>query len=441
MDDKILDIIDMSVEGDGIAREGENVYFIDKAVEGEKVLATISTQKDNLFWGEAKEIIEPTYRRTNPACPYFDVCGGCKIMHLTKDTQSLFKMLSLKRTIKKVTNLDIDVKETVSSPKDFGYRNSIQLKVQQNNGDIQIGFYQARSHNLVAIDNCIVCNDNNKALIQILKEYIKNTGAKIESVFASFFDNNLSILVQTQDGECDSDLFNALQTHFNKVSLWSSKQYNDCTLLNYKNAKFIAGEKSLAITFDDIELEVTPLDFVQVNFELAQKLYQDVVNIIGENKVVLDLYSGLGVTSIKFAQNKNYVCSIEQIKSSVDSATELVKKYNLQDKIICHCGDCAIVLPTLEFSNEEQENLVVFMDPPRKGAGKVVMQQIKGLNAKKIIYMSCNPNSLAKDLRELLDLYDIYSMQCYDMFPQTNSIESLTVLTKKESNEDTTNEN
>ena len=428
MENKILDIIDMSVEGDGIAREGENVYFIDGAVEGEKVSATIDKQKDNLYWGRLVEVIEPTYRRTTPACPYFDKCGGCKIMHLNSETQKLFKMLSLQRTIKKVTNLDVKVLDTVPSPKEWHYRNSIHLKVQRNDGKTQIGFYQSRSHDIVPIEECIICDDKNKVLISLIKEYIDSTNAEIESIFANFFDNDLSILVQTKDGECDKALYEVLKSRFDKVSLWCSKQYSSSTLLNYKDAKFIDGEEKLEVKFDDLTLSITPLDFIQVNFDLANILYDKIINAVGQNKVVLDLYSGIGVTSVKFAQNNNYVCSIEQIHSSVDSAKELANKYNVVDKIIHYCGDCAEILPTLEFSPQEKENLVVFLDPPRKGAGKVTIDAIKSLRPNQIIYMSCNPTTLAKDVRDLLDNYEIESMQAYDMFPQTNSIESLTIL-------------
>ena len=432
MEKDLFEIIDMSVEGDGIARENDNVYFIDGAIEGEKVTAKIDKQKDNLFWGKIQSIVEPSFRRTTPICPYFEKCGGCKIMHLNSETQKLFKMLSLKRTIKKVTNLDVDVLDTIPSPKDFNYRNTIQLKIQKENDNIQIGFYQAGSHNLVSIDNCLICDEHNKTLIALLKEYISSTGAEIETVFASFFGENLSLLVQTVDGECDKTLYNVLKTRFDNVSLWCSKQYAHSTLLNYKDAKFVCGEKSLTVKFDEISISVTPLDFVQVNFDLANILYKDIVTLVGENKVVLDLYSGLGITSMLFAKNNNYVCSIEQINNSVESAKLLAKENDLQDRIIHYCGDCAIVLPTLEFSQEEKENLVVFLDPPRKGAGTKTLEAIKNLQPSKIIYMSCNPTSLAKDIRDLLDKYEIQSMRAYDMFPQTNSIESLTVLTKKE---------
>ena len=433
MENKILDVIDMSVEGDGIARENELVYFIDGAVEGEKVEAELTRQKDNLIWGKLVKVIEPTFRRAEPPCPYFEKCGGCKIMHLNKETQALFKMLSLKRTIKKVTNLDVDIRDTVQSPKDTRYRNSIQLKVEKTaDNDYNIGFYEMRTHNLVNIDDCLVCEEKNAVLISILKEYLKNTQEKIESVFASFFDNSLSILVQTEDGNCDKKLYDALKPHFDEVSLWVSKQFASSTLLNYKDAKFLVGSERIKVHFDNLTIEVTPLDFVQVNLDMAKILYDDIVKLVGTNKVVLDLFSGIGITSLMLAKNDNYVCSIEQIHNSVDSAKKLAQDNNLQDKIIQYCGDCADILPALEFSEAEKENLIAFLDPPRKGAGKPLIEALKLLAPKTIIYMSCNPTTLAKDVRDLLDTYEISSMQAYDMFPQTNNIESLTVLTIKE---------
>ena len=432
MDNKILDIIDMSVEGDGIARVGDEVYFIDGAVEEEKVEAEILKQKDNLIWGRLVKIVEPSWRRAEPQCPYFDKCGGCKLMHLNKETQLLFKMLSLKRTIKKVTNLDIDVLETVSAPNDLRYRNTIQLKVERTEDyGVDIGFYEPSSHKLVAIDDCIICNEKNATLIALMKQYIEETNAQIESIFASFFDNNLAILVQSTNGECDEELCDLLKTKFDNVSLWASKQFTTSTLLNYKEARYVAGEKSLKVHFDDIEVDVTPLDFVQINFDVAKIMYDCLLSSVGENKVVLDLYSGLGITSVKLAQNGNFVCSIEQIENSVNSAKALAEKYGVSDKIIHHCGDCAEILPTLEFSEAEKENLVVFLDPPRRGAGRTAIEALKQVEPKAIIYMSCNPTSLAKDVRDLLDKYEIVSMQAFDMFPHANNIESLTILRKR----------
>lgn len=434
MENKILDVIDMSVEGEGIARENNLVYFIDGAVEGEKVEAEFIKQKDNLVWCKLVKVIEPSFRRADPPCPYFEKCGGCKIMHLNNETQALFKMLSLKRTIKKVTNLDVDILDTVQSPLDTRYRNSIQLKVDRNpDGNVDIGFYESRSHNLVSINDCLVCNDKNIDLIRILKEYLQTSRLNVQSVFASFWDDNLSILVQTDDGECEQELYDALIGAFNEVSLWCSKQYVASTLLNYKEARHFAGPERITINFDGFKIEVSPLDFIQANIEVAKILYNEIASKVGINKVVLDLFSGIGITSLKFAQNNNYVCSIEQIRNSVESAKKLAIENGLQDKIIQHCGDCAEILPTLEFSETEKQNLVVFLDPPRKGAGKALIEALKNLNPNTIIYMSCNPTSLAKDVRDLLDTYKIESMQAYDMFPQTNNIESLTVLTKKNS--------
>lgn len=432
MENKVLDIIDMSVEGDGIARIDDAVFFIDGAVEDEKVEASIYKQKDNLFWGKLEKIIEPSFRRAEPQCPYFEKCGGCKLMHLNTETQHLFKMLSLKRTIKKVTNLDIDLKDTFATQKNVRYRNKIELKVERTeDGGVAIGFYENASHKLVAIHDCLVCNEKNALLIALMKEYIQKTDAKIESIFAGFFENNLSLLVQTTDGECDRDLYDALAPHFDAVSLWVSKQFSASTLLNYREAKYVAGEERIEVRFDELKIKVTPLDFVQVNFEIASEIYSEVLKLVGENKVILDLYSGLGITSTKFAKAGNFVCAIEQIASSVESAKQLAIDNGVDDRVICHCGDCAEILPTLDLSDEEKANLVVFLDPPRKGAGREVLEQIKNLAPNEIIYMSCNPTSLAKDIRDLLDNYEIASMQAFDMFPQANSIESLTVLKRK----------
>ena len=431
METKELNIIDMSVEGDGIARVGNDVYFIDGAVEGETVRAEITKDKDSLHWGNLVEIITPSYRRVEPLCPYFSKCGGCKLMHLSKDTQKLFKKLSLQRTIKKVTNFDIEVGETICGEHSFGYRNSLQLKIGKVDGEVKVGFYESKTHTIVNIDNCIVCGEYSGKLIKIINQYVTDTDADFESVFASYYDGKLLILVQTSSGTCDTNFYDYLKSEFDFVSLWVAKQFATSTLLNYKEAKWLAGDESEIVKLCGLEFNVTPLNFTQINFEVAEIIYKKIVDEIGTNKVVLDLYSGIGVTSVLFAKNENYVCSVEYIEESVNSAKQIAGKYGVSERVIQHTGDCAKVLGTLSFTDEEKENLVVFLDPPRKGAGKQVVDELIKLSPRKIVYMSCNPNSLAKDLRDLSVAYDIKTVDSFDMFPQTNSIESLTILTRK----------
>lgn len=424
-------IIDMSVEGEGIAKIGDEVYFIDGAVEGEVVTAEITKSKDNLHWGRMLKVVEPSFRRAEPECPYFSKCGGCKLMHLTQETQKLFKRLSLQRTIKKVTNLDIEARETVVGEHTFGYRNAMQLKVEKRDGGVLVGFYQAATHNIVDIDNCMICGEYSRKVIDAVRRFVTDTDADFESVFVNYYDGKLLVLVQTNSGSCDKDFYNYLKADFESVSLWSAKQFATSTLLNYKDAKFVAGEESQEISLCDIKINVTPLNFTQINFEIAEKMYKQVVGEVGSNKVVLDLYAGVGVTSVLFAQNNNYVCSVEYVAGSVEAAKGTAQKYGVGNRIIHHAGDCAQVMQRLEFTEKERQNLVVFLDPPRKGAGKQVMDELIKIAPNKIVYMSCSPTSLAKDLRELLDVYKIEYMQSFDMFPHTNSIESLTVLTKK----------
>lgn len=429
--EKIFKIIDMSVEGDGIAKIDDEVYFISGAVEGETVTACIDREKDNLHWGRVTEVQEPSFRRAEPLCPYFSTCGGCKLMHLKEETQRLFKRLSLQRTIKKVTNLDIEAKDTIYGASSVGYRNSMQLKVEKQNGQVVVGFYQLGTHNLVDVDKCLMCGDYSAKVISAVRQFVADTDADFESVFVNYYEGKLLVLVQTSSGQCSKDFYDYLKRDFECVSLWSAKQFATSTLLNYKDAKFVAGDVSEEISLCGVQFEVTPLNFTQINFEVTEKLYTQVATEVGHGNVVLDLYSGVGITSVLFAQNNNYVCSVEYVAGSVESAKKTAQKYGVADKIIHHAGDCAQVMHTLEFTDLEREHLVAFLDPPRKGAGKQVMEELIKLKPQKILYMSCNPTSFAKDLRELLHDYNIEYVQCFDMFPNTNSIESLTLLTKK----------
>ncbi len=431
METKEFKIIDMSVEGEGIARIDNEVYFIDGALEGETVTAEIVKEKDNLHWCNQLKVIEPSFRRVTPTCPYFSRCGGCKLMHMDDDTQKLFKKLSLQRTIKKVTNFDIDVKETICGEKRLKYRNALQLKVEKRDGQVRVGFFENKTHNIVDIDECLICGDYSRKLISAIRKFVVDTDAMFESVFANYYDGKLLVLVQTSNGECNKAFYGYLKEQFDVVSLWSAKQFATSTLLNYKDAKCIVGDERETISLCNLDIEVSPLNFTQTNFEVAEMMYKHIIDEIGQGNVVLDLYSGLGVTSVLFAQNKNYVCSVECVESSVESAKKMAQKYGVDDRIIAYAGDCAKVLQTLDFSENERANLVVFLDPPRKGAGKQVVEQIIKLAPKKIVYMSCSPTSLAKDLRDLSGMYNIEYVESYDMFPQTNSIESLTVMTRK----------
>ena len=394
-DELILDILRFNNEGDGVAKYNNFVIFVKNALKGEKVKAVITEIKDNYAVGIAKEVIEESKDRINPICPYYKFCGGCNLLHMTNDLELEFKKDLVKNVLKKISNVDINISD-IKSYNEIGYRNKISLKVKDN----KIGLYQEKSNKLVTIDRCLLVSERVNDIINKLKDIV--------------IDSNISEIVIREIDE-------KIMVMFDKLNKDISLDVDSI----YVGDECIFGSKYLVKEINGYKFVVSPKSFFQVNSLTAENLYDKVVSYINKNDRVLDLYSGTGTISILMSKNAKEVTGVEVIQDAVKDANKNLELNNISNvNFICSKVEDVID----RFKNID----FIVLDPPRGGSDKKSLRTILSINPKNIVYISCNPITLARDYNTLKNNYVIKEISLFNMFPKTNHVETVMVLEKKD---------
>ena len=432
----VVKIVDYGSNGEGIAKIDGFTVFVPFALINEEVEILIVQVKKDYAFGKVVNIIKPSEHRIDAPCPYFQKCGGCQLQHMDYIQQLKYKTNFVQNCLKKYAGINECINNCVPSNNIFGYRNKFSFPVEEVDGEVRVGMYRIASHKFVPINDCLL-QQSAKPIISAFEEYANaynikayncQTKSGVKHLVCRIFDNNILLtVVSTQKLQNLKILHEKLQKYYKNVNI--------CVNINKKDNNVILGDKDY-IEFGDGFLQVCEYglnykinnhSFMQVNNQIKHKLYDAVLENIDESDVVIDSYSGAGVLSGIMAQKCKRVYGIEIVKPAVESANKLVEENNIAN-LTNICGDCAEELPKLV---EKLNNFVVVLDPPRKGCDAKVLKALNISLPSKIIYVSCNPATLARDLNMLKENYNVKSVTPYDMFPQTANVETLVVLNKK----------
>ena len=441
------DIVSLGYNGEGISKEFDKPIFIPYALKGEKVKVKIIFTKKDFYIGKIEEILIASKMRVKPQCEVFEKCGGCQLQHLDYSEQLIFKREHVEDCLKKIAGITFKADDTVPSKNKYYYRNKLALPVgTTNQNDVAIGMYANNSHRIINITDCPITQEWNKQIITVMKKFIftynvsvyneENFTGIIRHIVVRKVGDKLSIIVVI-----NGDKFkyrNELVKMFKELLT-----IDFCLYLNYNNQRnnVILGEKYQCLygtnpqdNFKGIITEIHPNSFYQVNDDVKTEIYQSVLENIKSDENVIDAYSGAGTISNYLAKHfkdnniNKKVFSIEIIPQAVEGA-KLTSKLNGLENYVTHIlGDCNQVIPTL---TSELTKSVVILDPPRKGCDKEVCQTLNQSECVKIIYISCDPSTLARDIKILSDVYDLKRVTPYDMFPNTKHIETLAILERK----------
>lgn len=365
--DNSVKIIDYDHQGRGIGRLNNKIIFIPNTMIGEEVLVNITLNKKNFMEGSVKEYVKKANNRVDGICKYYDSCGGCDILHLPYNEQLTYKQNKIGNIIAKYTKENIKINNIVKSDKQFYYRNKVTFQTDHKN----IGFFDKKSHNVVGIDKCLLIQDK-------LNDEIKNINK-----------NNSKTVIRTNGESIIND-------------------YNESLICNIGEYKFYV---SLA-------------SFFQVNDFVTVKMYDKVkeyLHLTGSESV-LDLYCGTGTIGIYISDLAHDVIGIELNSSAIKDA-EKNKDLNNVKNVSFICGDVGEVL---DDSNIQFDAIIV--DPPRSGLDSNAINNIINIKAKKIVYVSCDPMTLARDLNILKEFYNIIEITPFDMFPNTYHVETVSLL-------------
>ena len=431
------EIENLGYEGEGVAHIGGYTLFVPFALPGERVRAHVILAKPSYAVAKLIAVLRPSKERVDPFCPYFKVCGGCAMQHIAYDAQATHKRQSIKETFYKTAKLSVEPQETVRSPKVRAYRNKLSLPVRGK--DPKIGFFAPRSHRIVEIDRCPIQFEENEKLISLFKAFLsreridgydETTGkGLVRHLVARKIGDTLTVtvVVNARSGKRIAPFYTDLRAAFGSVTLYCNYNEGRNNVILGEESALLGGTPT-PVLVDDLYVEVHPQSFFQVNDGVRERLYSDVLQEVEGS--VLDAYSGAGLLSARMAKAGHRVTAIEREKKAVESAMLLNKRNNiLESNIKLVCADCAQALPV--YLKEKPHTVV--LDPPRSGCAPAVTEALLENPVQKIVYISCAPNTLARDLAVLMNAYETERLTPYDMFPHCAGVETLAVLSTKKS--------
>lgn len=392
--------------GRGIARVEEKVTFLKNALPGEVCKIELETCKKSFATGRVTEIVTESKERVTPLCPYYEVCGGCDLQHQNRRAQLQFKKQKVEELIEKFAHRKIEITDILFGA-DYGYRNKVTL--HGKNG--QLGLYEEKSNRLLALDQCLLLKPELNALWQDLIHYIaEHPKDTIESAVLRATSMGTMIWIT---GHVDHE---ALKSFFSKK----------VTTLLVKN-QVLLGTGTIEETILSQKFQVSPTSFFQVNDEMRDQMYQLVLDYTKKKKRkrILDLYCGTGTIGLILAPYASEVIGIDCEKSSIADAKENQKKNHLSN-VTFLCDKVENRISDLR----EIDFLVV--DPPRSGLDQKTRENIRRIAPSEWIYISCDPATLARDLTDFLDCWDIAHITLIDMFPNTHHVECCVFFTQKQ---------
>ena len=422
--------IDMTVDGLGICKYDSLVIFVKQMLIDEIAIVKIISHKKNLAYGIIDTMIKPSkYRITSP-CKVAYKCGGCDLRHVEYTYGLKLKRDILDSTMNKMAKLDVEVKDIIPSPLIDAYRNKVQIPVKEKG----IGFYRKNSNDIVEFDKCFVQSEIENKILNRLKELIKEY---------SLSEYLRHIIIKEAYGT--KEVMVALITktfnlpHINTVVAMMVEEFTmiKSFILNLKlgddnvvlgdEEKVLYGSSYIIDTFADIEVAISLKSFYQVNHGQMLNLYNKVLELalVDSNTKVLDLFSGIGTISLFMAKHVKEVTGVEIVKEAVEDAKQNAKMNGINNANF-YLGDAKDDLDQYLVDKD-----VVIVDPPRKGLNIEVINKIAAHDIARVVYVSCNPATLARDLQIFKEKgYRFNTIYPYDMFPHTMHVETVVLLSK-----------
>ncbi|MBR1413353.1 MAG: class I SAM-dependent RNA methyltransferase [Bacilli bacterium] len=396
----LVEIVRMDDFGRGIGYLNDKVIFIPKTIVGDKVNVLVVKEYKNYLIGRVIKIIELSVNRINSKCPFFDKCGGCDLLEINYENTLNYKVDKIANLLKR-NDLDLDI-SIVSNPNPFNYRNKVSLKIV----DGLIGYYESNTNTLVNIDNCLVAKEEINKFIKEYK-YLNLNNALI--TIRCNYNNELLIVIESKES-CNIDV----DYLANKFNIKGIIYNNKCI---YKDNYFY--EK-----INNYRFKVSYNSFFQVNPYITSKLFNYLEENINEG-IILDLYSGVGTLSIVASKNANKVYSLEIVENAIKDGI-LNSKLNHVNNIEFIGGN---VNKTINMINDNIDTIIV--DPPRSGLDNKTFDSIIKIRPNKIIYISCNPNTLMRDLSKFKEDYNFDKIKLFDMFSYSEHVETVCLLKLK----------
>lgn len=435
------DILSLGTNGEGVSRAEGMAVFVNGALVGERVLAKVLSVKGAVCYAKLLEVIIRSPDREKPPCPVYSVCGGCALQHMSYEAELRFKTELVRNTLKKIGNIGSEVLPCEPSDKIYGYRNKLSLPAGMRNGKPVFGFYRQNSHDIVETDCCLLNGDTAQKIIAAFTNYCAaarvscydGTSGLLRHIVCREHDGyvQLCAVINGNTLPAQSMLTDILSEVFSDFSLLVNINKSNTNIILGSSTRVIKGSPVLRVRSLGIEREIEVSSFLQINDYIADRLYSDAIQRAecGADTIAIDAYCGAGALTTLLAKNCRQVYGVEIVPEATASAKKLVTAQRINNAEFI-TGDCAEVLPKLvkQLDRSPSSDRVVILDPPRKGCSESVLNAVINFKPDRIVYISCDPATLARDLKTLCASYSVTYIKPYDMFPRTANVETLTVL-------------
>lgn len=447
-----VNIHDLGYKGEGVGRADNMVLYIPNAIPGDTVSAKILKVKKTYGYAKKVQILEKSKYRVEAPCPVNEQCGGCQIQTMSYDAQLKFKENTLRACLERIGGITTNVNPILGMASPFHYRNKMQFAVGGTSSKPEIGLYKVNSHDIVNINACPVQHTLSDAVIVKFKQFITDhklsiydeethTGLIRHLVIRNSYSNDTMMIYPVINSKSVRDFpVTAFVEEFRTLAGVKSLYLNHNTqkgdtILGHKN-KHLYGEPHLIETIGHVSYAISPLAFFQTNPLQTLNVYQRVLDRaeLSQTDIVWDLYCGSGTIGLFLAKYCSQVVGVEINSAAVKDGQINIELNNVKNVAIYEgqVEDLEVKMTTEMASDlNHKKPDVVILDPPRKGCDTSVIEYLMKLKPEKIVYVSCNPSTLARDLKILSERYVVETVDPVDMFPHTVHVETVTRLTIK----------
>ena len=444
-----LQIDSMAYDNSAVARYKDFIIFVDRGAPGDSVQAQITTLRPNYARAKIIEIKKSDSNyRTEAPCKLFKVCGGCQWQHLPYEKQLEQKDLLLKNFFSKLNLTDGILKNIIGAEDPWHYRNKVQYPVRtiEDTGRLKAGYFEWHSNDLINIKYCPIQNRLFDTIVETVRELAtkykiiayngKNKTGWLRHICVRIGENTnealLTLVAINENLSCSQEFANEVMSkHPELIGVCININTNTTNVIYGPKTKVLKGRGYIFEKISDLKFKISATSFFQVNTPQTIKLLNILEDMMGRDaqmehlyNVILDAYCGVGLMSLFLSKHAKRVIGIEEIKQSIDDAISSAKENKIQNAVFINAKVENKIIDLLEKYKPE----IIILDPPRAGCNKKILENVLSSSVKKIIYTSCNPSTLVRDLEILSRHFEIKSIQPIDMFPHTYHVECIVLL-------------
>ena len=435
-----LKITGLGTNGEGVGRHDNLTVFVEGALPDEEIFAEVTQSKKNYAVAKLVKILRESADRVKPFCPIYDECGGCQLQHLSYAAQIKWKRQQIIDAVERIGKLKgVEIFDAIGMENPLRYRNKMQFPVARVKSELQIGCYARGSHQIIDTNSCMIQREGMDEVLTAVKKILQkyNISAYDEDTHRGILRHVMSrigfngeimivLVTATKNLPNEKNIVNAIRHELPKVSSVQQniQTYHNNVILG-RETKILYGKPTIKDRISNLTFNISARSFFQVNTAQAEILYKVALNFaeLTGRETVIDAYCGIGTITLFLAKSARKVYGIEIVPTAIEDAKKNARENKVRNAEFI-AGDAVKIIPRLYREGVRAD--VVIVDPPRAGCDRKVLETFAAMSPRKIVYVSCNPATLARDLAILFELgYTTKKIQPVDMFPFSSHIESV----------------